>query len=188
VNYFPFFIRTFRRKEGLNRAKYPQLALIALIIFSAFSCTRDNKDEIVAHHDQIVAQALKDVPLLRAFKERFPESKHFVSNITGQYGPPTWNSATPLYGRYVFWMIIPVSIDHQTFKVYLDGDPSFYLHEITAIGFLPGGRQNISVGDDIHFDAKMSMKLRATNWNFETLGIKLKKNQPVPGFSNYVAY
>jgi len=162
------------------------LALIASL--STFGCGRAGDGEIVKRQDEIVNKALEEIPLLRAFKSRFPDSRHFISYITGKDGSTTWNSKAALFGRYVLQMRVSVNIDRDTFKVRLDSEPAFELKEITAITALPDGRQQVFYGKNITFDADGWKRLEASDGDFETLGIKLKKDQQVEGFSDYSKY
>ena len=118
-----------------------QVVLAIMIVFVGFGCNRTNDGEMVWHQDQIVAKALQEVPLLKDFQKLFPFSHHSITYITGRDGSPIWNSKTPLFQRYVFDMQVPIEIDHNTFKVRLTGQPSFYFREVTVITTLPRGRQ-----------------------------------------------
>lgn len=162
------------------------LAVIACL--SAFGCARADEGEMVKRQDEIVARALEELPLLRAFKNRFPDSRHFISYITGKDGRTTWNSKTPIFGRYVLQMRVPARIDRDTLKVHLDAEPAFELKEVTAITALPDGRQQVFYGKNVTFTAADWKRLEAANGDFEVLGIKLKKDQPIEGFSDYSKY
>lgn len=155
---------------------------------SAFGCTHADDREMVKRQDEIVARALEEISLLRAFKKRFPDSQHFISYITGKDGRTTWNSKTALFGRYVLQMRVPANIDRDTLKVRLDAEPTFEIKEVTAINVLPDGREQVSYGKSIIFDAADWKRLDATDEDFAALGIKLKKDQPIEGFSDYSKY
>ena len=78
------------------------VTLAVIVGLSAFGCGRADDINIVKRQGEIVARALEQIPLLRAFKKRFPDSHHFISYITGKDGRTTWNSKAAIFGRYVF--------------------------------------------------------------------------------------
>jgi hypothetical protein len=165
-----------------------RIVLAITVVFYGVGCNRSNDGQMVWHQDQIVAKALQEVPLLKDFQRLFPESQHFITYITGKDGPPTWNSKTPLFQRYVFDMQVPIEIDRNTFKVRLTGQPSFYFREVTVITTLPGGRQDVHYGESIPFDLTGWKKLVTVGGDFQSLGIRLKRDQPIVGFSDYSKY
>jgi len=161
-------------------------AVIACLSFAG--CAQADDTEMVKRQDKIVARALEELPLLRAFKNRFPDSRHFISYITGKDGRTTWNSKAALFSRYVLQMRVSASIDRNTLKVRLDAEPTFELKEVTAITALPDGRQQVFYGKNIVFNAADWKRLEASGGDFEALGFKLKKDQPIKGFSDYSKY
>ena len=84
-------------------------------------------------------------------------------------------------------MRVPATIDRDSLDVRLDAEPAFELKEVTTITVLPDGRQQVAYGKILAFNAA-DWKQLATGGDFEALGIKLKKDQPVPGFSKHSRY
>ena len=160
--------------------------LFVLFMF-VLGCTRRSDRELVQRHDEIVAYATSDVPEFKAFKQCFPESRSFISYITGQNGDPTWNSKAPLFGRYMLEMTVPIRIDRETFRVTPTASPDFTFREISDISNA-SGREVISYAGAIPFSLADWEKLKAAQGDFDKIGIQLKKNQPVPNFGDFTYY
>jgi hypothetical protein len=165
-----------------------RLVLFAATCFTLSGCGRLSDRELVIRQDEIVAKALKEVPLLVAFKARFPESVHFISYVTSKEGRTKWNSKSAIHGRYILHMTVPIGIDRKTVQVTLKEEPSFQLREVTFIESLPDGRQSIYYGKKVKISFDEWKRLEASGGDFKVLGLEIKRNSPVSGFSDYTGY
>jgi hypothetical protein len=162
--------------------------LIGIFCFGLSGCGKVSDRELVYRQDVLVNNALKDLPLLASFKSRYPHSEHFISYVTGENGRTTWNSKALLFGRYILHMTAPAIIDRKSLKVSLEGEPAFQLREVTSITPLPDGRQQAFYGKTVKFSADDWRRVEASEGDFGVLGIQLKKDKPVPGFTDFVKY
>jgi hypothetical protein len=81
-----------------------------------------------------------------------------------------------------------ISIERESWKIHIDGDAKFFLNEINLITQLPDGRQNVQYGDSRTFGLAEWKKLLEANGDFRVLGIEIKTNEPIKGFSDYSKY
>jgi hypothetical protein len=158
----------------------PVFATMSLLM--VFGCDRPGDQRLISKQDMIVANVLRQEPSARRFNELFPDSRHFISYVTGHYGPPTWNSATKLYGRYKLQMSASLQIDRQQLTATFSSPPTFHLTEVASISRLPDGRDYVTYGGSWELSAEEWQRLVQAKGDFSVLGLSLIRDDPVPGF------
>ena len=133
-------------------------------------------------YSQAVASAVKSEPNVVAFEKLYPGSEHFISHYAGSHGTPRWNSKALIHGRYVLTMQFDVSIDASGTKVTAASPPRFQLVEVASVTPSPAGQTSISYdgGSQRQFGAAEWKTLEATGGDIASLGIEVKRDQPVP--------
>jgi hypothetical protein len=163
----------------MNQTKSLFLAAIICLI----GCNSPGSEKNVAEdYDKSLADGLTSLKDASQFEKLFPKSEHFISYYTGD-GTHIWNSKAGLYGRYVLSMQVEIKIDRNTHKVSANGEPKFYLNEVTSVKQLPDGRASISYdGAQVTFGREKWQLLIQRNGDLSVLGFTPKTDAPVSGF------
>ena len=145
------------------------LSLIAVLLSG---CQRGNMTEAVTN-------GAAELDVVRDFEALFPEARHFISYYTGTKGDPTWNSRVGLHGRYVLTVKFPIVFDVSRTHPVMQGEPIFYLRELADIqenGFGYTDHQ-------LEFGLREWNLLIESSGDFEAIGYKMTKDQPLDGFA-----
>jgi hypothetical protein len=146
--------------------------VITLLVSTGMSCG--------GTMDQAVTDTVKNQPDVKAFVHLFPDAENFITHYTGTAGPRVWNSRVLLYERYILTMQFDMDLDADGVKVTATAPPKYLLQEVTSVEIAPSGQVSINYGDTVRFGPKEWKKLEAAKGDLSVLGIKPKKNQPVP--------
>jgi hypothetical protein len=149
-------------------------AIIVLVLLLA-SCGRNS-----ANYQQAVSNGLTSEPDVVAFNNMFSTTDHFISYYTGEYGTPRWNSKALIHGRYVLTMQFDVTIDSSGTHIKSASPLFFNLTEVTSVTPLASGQTEIRYGDGLQFGPNEWSILQQNGGDLSSLGIQVKKNQPVP--------
>lgn len=138
-----------------------------------------------ATYNQAVASAVSSEPYVVAFDKLYPGSEHLISYFAGQHGTPQWNSKALIHGRYVLTMQFDVSIDSSGTQVTAASPPQFHLVEVSGVTTSPGGQTSISYDGAFQrqFGIQEWKTLEASGGDLSSLGIEVKRDQPVPNLA-----
>ncbi len=135
---------------------------------------------------QTIQSGIKILPWPREMEALFGDGDHFILyyGTAGEQKP--WHSRVFFYGRYSLTLETTVEIDdkNHTIKNFA-APPKFYLHEVKSVE-MDNGRAITRFSDQWVLDQTQWEKLVAAKGNWAVLGIRLKTNEPVPGFDAYV--
>jgi hypothetical protein len=150
------------------------LIIIALLLAG---CGRS-----AATYKQAVANAVKSEPNVMAFEKLYPNSEHFISYFTGTHGTPRWNSKALIHGRYVLTMQFDVAIDSSGTQVTAASPAQFVLVEVSSVTTPPSGQTSVSYDgtSQRQFGVQEWKALEASGGDLSSLGIAVKRDQPVP--------
>ena len=117
----------------------------------------------------------------------FPGSLHFISYYTGTHGNPIWNSKAGLYGHYILTMQMPITLEGWgRDRIGSHDSPTFFLVEVQSILPFPNGQTSINCGDtQITFGLSEWEKLVESGGDLSVLGVKVKKDEKIPGFDEH---
>ena len=162
----------------LCRGRNIGLFLLALFMTS---CNR------MADYKRTVRSGLVTLPWPSQMEALFGEGDHFVVHYGFDSEPKEWQTVVYFGGRYQLGMAVDVAIDYTNKTIVKATTPAkFYLWELGKVETLPDGRVSTDFGGGWELDEAQWSKLVAAKGDWSVLGISLKKNDPVPGFDDYV--
>jgi len=161
-----------KKDMGSNMLHRFSVVMAALFLFGC--------SDLADRHRQAV-QSGRRLQVIQEIDRLFPDkTQHFIGHTGGVF---RWNSEVLLHDRYVLTMqaIIEVNPSFTEVQRFIE-EPKFYLVEIGTIRKTPSGQWNtIGVSQEIFGIHKWNM-LVAANGDFRSIGIELKKNQPIVNF------
>lgn len=110
----------------------------------------------------------------REFLGLYPDAKVDSMYSTGEHGTPTTQLRAAFYHRYVLTMQV------QTYRT--NARPHIDLIEAASIGQLADGRSDLRYGESWTITPEQRDSLVKAGGDFSSIGITLKKNEPLPGF------
>jgi len=152
-------------------------------VFLLSSCSLDVEKD---HHEAVV-HGYKKLPIAESLEKKFGAWSfitHWNIKNDPKYGfkknEKKWQSLTYIYGRYKVLYAQPVILEKNGGKVKETArPPKLYLSELSRIygdPDAPSGRysdfQQVIEGERLK-------KLIASNWDFKSIGIDLKKDSPL---------
>jgi hypothetical protein len=90
-------------------------ACVQTIMLLLLSTTAIAKAPGEPSHDDSYDQAIKsgkaNIQPIRELVQFWPEAHHLITHYTGQAGPTFWQSAIPLFKRYMLTVQIEITLD-----------------------------------------------------------------------------
>jgi hypothetical protein len=134
-------------------------------------------------YQRALADGKTRIGYVAEFDKLFPKSCSYFSYYTGEYGPPTWNSVTGLYGRYILSMEVPVVLTSDRSGIKTFGTPRWHLVEVASTSALENGAFTYWAGDtQMEFGEQEWRKIADKGGDISVLGINAIKDKPVPDF------
>jgi len=168
---------------------------VLIVLSSIASCQKATENALdfyarqklkeTQEYSNALNDALVNVPCARDFKKSFPLSRESFTSFTGKRGTPNLICMAGLYGRYVLRMDVEVTFDSSRTKVLSYGDPIFCLVEVIGISPLPDDRVAITSTSIKEFGEELWKTIVEHSGDFSTVGIELRKDDPVPGFDQH---
>ena len=138
--------------------------------------------------ETMVRTGYQRIPQARQVDDLFGPAWHQVSN----YKEPNvaeWQTRALFVGRYELYMMVNIEVDRRSGHVVkVIGTPRFLLLEVSAVTFAPHGGPSISYQNQVAFGLAKWEKVVAAGGDFSVIGIRLKRNKPIPNFNEYMAY
>ena len=130
---------------------------------------------------ELIPNTVKSEPSVAAFAKVYPDAVHSIDYHRGRPGPPRWNSKVLVHGRYIVSMGFDVSIDASGSTLTATSAPQYGLSEVTDVSPGPAGTTAVSFEptSQRQFDAALWKALEANGGDLATLGIEVKRDQPV---------
>jgi hypothetical protein len=163
----------------LNR----NLFVVAMILSALFmtGCEQRSHSKMML----LIRSAKNDVELIGDFEELYPETYSFVSYYTGEYGHPTWNSEAAIHKRYVLTMQMKITISRDGEHVLTHQEPHFFLEEISRLKRSEDGTWQSKGRGVADFGFEKWKTLVEHSGDFESIGIHLQSDAPLPLFKFY---
>jgi hypothetical protein len=153
-------------------------------LFSMLGCSDIDFD--VERYKGAVKDGFVKVPQACQIEKLVGEADHFISYHGSRDIPQEWNSEVYFAGRYSLTMQVIVKVDRKFSRITeVVGEPTFYLDELVAIDAMDG-TDCAAYGEHWVFGLHDWNKVVKAKGDFSAIGIKLKRNQPVPGFDRFV--
>jgi hypothetical protein len=147
--------------------------VLVILIWSAIRVEVDKSRQYSA----ALNAARPSAPYVSDFVRMFPSAKVRKSYFTA--GPePGFDVSVILHGRYELTMKLPVNFDSSGEKVVGYGEPAFYLNEAERV---EGRTITYDSSGARQFGSAEWRRIVASNGDFEAIGYKMIKDQPVPG-------
>jgi hypothetical protein len=117
----------------------------------------------------------------------FGDGDHFITHYGFDSNPKPWNTEVFFAGRYTLTLQVDVTIDYDRHLVKTNvAPPIFYLHEVAKILRGPKSVEGAEFSGQWVLDESKWEKLVDAKGNWSAIGVDLKTNSPVSGFSDYV--
>ena len=139
------------------------------------------------NYDAILATGLDRIPVVREFCDLFPNAEHTVGkakrDFDGWQIVYEWISRSPVYERYVVWLVVAISIGPDGSLTELE-KPNIYVVEISKIercrNDQGGPSWEFTWGE---FEDGDWDRLVENRGDFAAIGLELTTNAPVERFT-----
>lgn len=138
---------------------------------------------------QALRSGLKQIPAARQMEEVYGDVDHFISYHGSLEVGNDWNTEVFLHGRYELTMQVPVRMGRDFDQVLgVEGEPTFYLHEVDRIEIDPDGTIGASYNGagQRTFGIEEWKMIYEADGDLSVLGITVKK-RPLENWDRYVA-
>jgi hypothetical protein len=139
------------------------------------------------NHDALLATGLQRIPVVREFCDLFPNAEHIVGkakrDIDGWRVVYEWISRSPVYERYVVWLVMAISIEPDGSLTELE-EPNIYVVEISKIERCRNDQEGPSLEFTwAEFEEGDWNRLVENRGDFTAIGLELTTNAPVQRFT-----
>jgi hypothetical protein len=140
------------------------------------------------NYEAVLATGLASIPAVREFDDLFSNAEHTLVKAKRDFDPDGWQivyewiSRSPLYDRYVLWLVIAVNIEADGSLTELE-KPSVYVVEIDTIERCrddpegPTWKVSLAELEDGGWE-----QLVESRGDFAAIGFELTTNAPVDRF------
>ena len=137
-----------------------------------------------SRYQSLLLAGKKQLPCVADFADLYPDSRHLITYMTGEMGPPTWTSTAGIDGRYILRMEIRVTPNKLLSGFSGSAAPEFTLQEISRVSVDSLHRPIVVEpgNTSLKFGFNKWKKLVVAKGDLSVLGITEIKDQPVQNF------
>jgi hypothetical protein len=156
--------------------------VMALIMSILSSCS--DRPDYKLHNSEIIASGLRQLRWPARIERLFGQTDHFV-DFSGHAGSKQWNTVAYFDGRYELTLQVEVEIG-ANYSIQNSKSPKLSLVEVESLERRENGTFQAKISNQWVLDESQIDRLLESNGAWETVGIAIKKGQPLRDFDEYV--